>query len=58
MKGHPKNPLTREEFFEKFRDCARHSAKPILPERLEKILAFLEDIEAVKDMSQVVELMV
>jgi 2-methylcitrate dehydratase PrpD len=56
MKGHPQNPLTREEFLEKFRDCARHAAKPIKSERLEEILASLESIEKIKDMNQLVKL--
>lgn len=57
MKGHPQNPLTREEFLQKFQDCARHSAKPINSERLEEILASLENIETTKDMNQLVKLM-
>ncbi len=56
MKGHPQNPLTREEFLEKFKDCARHSAKPINSERLEEILASLESIEKTKNINQLVKL--
>jgi len=56
IKGHPKNPLSREEFIQKFKDCARYSANPIHPERLEKVLTYLESIETVTDINQLVEL--
>lgn len=31
FKGHPQNPLSPEEFLQKFRDCARFSAVPWIP---------------------------
>lgn len=41
LKGNPENPLTREEVIGKFKDCARHSARPLAPERMDALLACL-----------------
>lgn len=51
-KGHPKNPMTTEEQYEKFKDCARHSVKPISDEKIKEIMTLVEKLEAVSDMSE------
>jgi 2-methylcitrate dehydratase PrpD len=57
FKGHPQNPLTREEFLQKFRDCARYSAVPLDAQRVEKMLARLQEIENIPNLSQAGELL-
>ena len=58
FKGHPQNPLSREEFLQKFRDCARFSAVPLDSQRVEKILANLQEMEKIPSLSQAGELLV
>jgi 2-methylcitrate dehydratase PrpD len=58
FKGHPENALSREEFLEKFRECARYSAVPISRGRLEEMLACLQDIERIQDIDQLLQVMV
>lgn len=57
FKGHPQNPLSREEFLQKFRNCTRFSAVPVDSQRIEKILAILQDIENIPKINQVVQLL-
>ena len=57
FKGHPENPLSREEFLQKFRECARYSAVPISRGRLEEMLACLQDIERIQDIDQLLQVM-
>ena len=58
FKGHPENPLSREEFLQKFRACARYSAVPISRDRLEEMLACLQDIDRIQDIDQLLQVMV
>jgi 2-methylcitrate dehydratase PrpD len=53
FKGHPENPLSREEFLQKFRECARFSAVPLDSRRVEKILANLQEIEDIPNLNQI-----
>ena len=57
FKGHPQNPLSREEFLQKFRDCARFSAVPLDSQKVEKILANLQEIEKIPNLNQVGQLL-
>ncbi len=52
FKGHPQNPLSREEFLQKFRDCARFSAVPLDSQRVERILGHLQELEKIPSLSQ------
>ncbi len=56
FKGHPKNPFSREEFLQKFRNCARFAAVPVEPPRVEKMLAALENIEKMRNISELIDL--
>jgi 2-methylcitrate dehydratase PrpD len=58
FKGHPENPLSKEEFLQKFRECARYSAVPISRDRLEEMLACLQDIDRIQDIDQLLRVMV
>jgi len=40
-KGHLQNPMSELEFYEKFRDCVRHCAKPISEQNSERLLHML-----------------
>ncbi|NIQ32640.1 MAG: hypothetical protein GTN80_03200 [Nitrososphaeria archaeon] len=44
--------MTTEEQYEKFKDCARHSVKPISDEKIKEIMTLVEKLEAVSDMSE------
>jgi 2-methylcitrate dehydratase PrpD len=52
--GHSQNPLTEEQFSEKFRDCLKHAAKPISLKKIEKTFSMLAEIDEVNNISQVV----
>jgi 2-methylcitrate dehydratase PrpD len=56
-KGHPNNPMSFEELSDKFRDCVTHSVKPIDPKNVEKVIEMCADLENVKDVSALVDLL-
>ena len=49
-RGAPQNPLSREELYEKFRDCARSVLPRAQSERALALLASLETLERVDDL--------
>ena len=55
--GHPQNPISKQDLFKKFRDCARYSIKPLAGEKVEKIINTLENLEEVEDMREVFNLL-
>ncbi len=55
--GHPKNPITKEDLFTKFKDCARYSIKPLTKPRVERVIEILDNLEKVEDMKEVVKLL-
>jgi 2-methylcitrate dehydratase PrpD len=56
FRGNPRNPLTKEEFLDKFRNCARFSAVPLNQERVEEMLKALQDIENSKNVGEITQL--
>lgn len=43
--GSPQNPISREDLVQKFRDCAAHSCTPIAPDRIERAIETILDLE-------------
>jgi len=56
FKGHPRNPFSREEFLEKFRNCARFAAVPVGAERADQMLKALQEIENIKNVREITQL--
>lgn len=56
IKGNPLNPMSIEECMEKFRKCVDYSPKRIQSDRVSRILQLLGDLESVKDISAVTDL--
>lgn len=54
-RGHPRNPLSREEVFSKFKKCCMHTARPLGASSIERILALVEGLEEVQDVAELVE---
>lgn len=54
QKGHPQNPLTRDEVRDKFRYCCEHA--PLASDRIERLIARVEELDQVANISQVMEL--
>jgi len=53
--GNPKNPMSKEEHIEKFRDCVSYSAKPLSNDRVEEVIKMLTNLEEVDDVSQIIQ---
>ena len=56
IKGNPLNPMSIEECMEKFRKCVDYSPKRIHGDTVSKILQLLGNLENVKDISAVTDL--
>ena len=56
-RGHPLNPMTDGELAAKFKDCARHGARPLKEKDLDEIINLVYDLERLDDLSQVVQLL-
>ena len=56
-KGHPKNPLKMSEIEDKFRDCARHSAKPLPNSKTSDLIRLINRLEEVADVSEIADLL-
>ncbi len=58
VKGHPQNPMTMAECAEKFYNCARFSIKPLNKKNAAEFLRMAENLEQVRDVTQMVQLLV
>ena len=47
--GHPSNPMSDEDLIRKFRDCAGHSARPLRPTHLDKLIGNILGLETHAD---------
>ncbi len=56
-KGTPENPMSPEEFADKFRDCMAHGRKPILKQKTEKIMKLLNNLEDIDDVGKVIRML-
>lgn len=55
--GHPRNPIAKEDLFKKFKDCAKHSRRPLTGKRVEQVIDMLYHLEEVNDVREAVKLM-
>lgn len=58
MKGDPEKALTFEEFSIKVRDCAGYSAKPLMPQTIEKVIQTIRDLEKLKDVKEFINILI
>lgn len=56
-RGFPKNPLTREEHFERFRDCVNYGKKALPKVNADKIISFVTKLEEVPDVRILIPLL-
>lgn len=52
IKGNPKNPLSRQDLLDKFKDCAAWAKNPLSNAKLEKIIHFVDDLENKSDIRE------
>ncbi|MFC1532677.1 MmgE/PrpD family protein [Thermodesulfobacteriota bacterium] len=57
-RGNYQNPLSMNDLVYKFKKCASHAARKFPDDQLDKILEFLCDLENVKDVTEITELLV
>ena len=54
--GHPERPISKDDLTEKFRECAAYSARPLSESNVEKVIAMVDKLEDVEDVSEIVGL--
>lgn len=55
--GMPANPLTKEEHIEHFHDCMSYARKPLPVESIAQIIAFIDELEKIRNVCDIVPLM-
>ncbi len=58
VKGHPAMPMSYDDVAEKFRSCIPFAAKPLDPARMERVIEEVRHLEKVRDVGEIVKLMV
>lgn len=48
--GHHTRPVPVEKLREKFRDCCRHTLKPLAPNRVHELISLIESLDQLDDM--------
>lgn len=56
--GHPQNPISKEDLFKKFKDCAQYSVRPLPRQRINEVIETLYHLEEIEDVRKVIRLMV
>lgn len=54
--GHPERPVSKEDLTQKFRECAAFSARPLSKSTVDKIIAMVDKLEDVDDVSEIIRL--
>lgn len=54
--GHPTRPVGHARLAEKFRDCCTHAAHPLSPDAVDRLIATIETLERLDDVSRLAEL--
>jgi 2-methylcitrate dehydratase PrpD len=54
--GDPKNPVTFDDVIKKFYDCASHSIKPMRAENIHKLADWVQKLEEVDDVAEIMKL--
>ncbi len=55
--GDPQHPVTRQMLEAKFRDCVSFAATPLAPDRVERAIEMIRDLEHVSDVSEIMQLL-
>ncbi len=55
--GNPKNPISKEDLIEKFKDCLSWSAKLLTKQKINKTATTLDHLEEVDDVREVIKLL-
>jgi 2-methylcitrate dehydratase PrpD len=55
--GDPKNPITKYDLLEKFRDCVSYMAIPISKSKINKVIEMINTLEEVEDVSHIIRLL-
>jgi len=56
-KGHPENPMTEEELFNKFQDCMAHAVRPLPGATSRKLLQVVGELEDVHEIKEIADLL-
>jgi 2-methylcitrate dehydratase PrpD len=56
-KGHPSDPMSRDEREAKFRDCASVAERPLDAARSKQIIAMVDELDGVADVSELADLL-
>ncbi len=56
-RGHPGNPLTRDEHLERFHDCVDYAGNPLPARSIERIVAMVDRLEEIEDVLSLVPLL-
>jgi 2-methylcitrate dehydratase PrpD len=56
-RGFPKNPLTKEEHYKRFRDCVDYGRKPLPKDNAEKIISIVTNLEDISDVRILIPLL-
>ncbi len=54
--GHPERPISKDDLTEKFRECVAHSARPLSESNVDKVIAMVDELEGVEDVSRIIRL--
>jgi 2-methylcitrate dehydratase PrpD len=54
--GHPERPVSKEDLIDKFRECVAYSARPLSAATVDKIIAMIDKLEDVDDVSEIIRL--
>ena len=57
-KGQPENPMTWDEYVEKFKSCANYAAKPLKPENLNQWVHQVETLESIENVDGLAQLLI
>lgn len=57
MLGHPDNPLSRDAYLDKFRRAAAQGERPLAPDRVDAVIATMDQLETVDDVSVLMQLL-
>jgi len=56
-RGHPRNPITKKELYTKIRKCSKYAAKPISNEKITELIKVIEDLDKLKNLTELIEIL-
>ncbi len=55
--GHPKNPMSRKDFVDKFMDCASYAVRPLTEKNPQRVVEMTERLEQIEDVAEIMPLL-